>query len=164
MPLVRLRGDTAILTLPQRADKERVRHVALRRGEREEARSWFGVRVALGSAPAQDARSIASSVARSISRRHRHARHRADDDPVGGEAELGEHGLRDRWTHAHEHNPRTVSDRLVVRRDVDGGKAVGEAGRDFGVAGESRTFGASSTSSDNPVTIAAPMAPTPSTR
>jgi hypothetical protein len=69
-----------------------------------------------------------------LERLHRHARHRADDNPVGGEAELGEHGLCDCWTYAHDHDPRVVDDGLVVRRVVDGGKALGEAGRDLGVA------------------------------
>jgi hypothetical protein len=69
-----------------------------------------------------------------LERLHRHARHRADDNPVGGEAELGEHGLCDCWTYAHDHDPRVVDDGLVVRRVVDGGKALGEARRDLGVA------------------------------
>jgi hypothetical protein len=69
-----------------------------------------------------------------LERLHRHARHRADDNPAGGEAELGEHGLCDCWTYAHDHDPRVVDDGLVVRRVVDGGKALGEARRDLGVA------------------------------
>jgi hypothetical protein len=69
-----------------------------------------------------------------LERLHRHARHRADGNPVGGEAELGEHGLCDCWTYAHDHDPRVVDDGLVVRRVVDGGKALGEARRDLGVA------------------------------
>jgi hypothetical protein len=37
-------------------------------------------------------------------------------------------------TYAHDHDRRTVDDRLVVRRDIDGGKALGEGGGDPGVA------------------------------
>ena len=79
----------------------------------------------------------ATSVAGATSRWRvfdRHACHRADDDPVGGKAELGEHAMRNLWTEAHDHDPRTVDDRLVAGRDIDGGKAPGEAGRDLGVA------------------------------
>jgi hypothetical protein len=42
--------------------------------------------------------------------------------------------LCDLWTYAHDHDLRTINDRLVVRRDIDGGKALREAGRNLGVA------------------------------
>ena len=70
-----------------------------------------------------------------LERFDRHARDRADHDPVGGKAELGEHGLRDLRAYAQDHDSRAVNDRLVVRRDLDAPKALGEAGGDPGVAG-----------------------------